>query len=79
MVTIRQTETFSHWFHSLRDRGAKARILVRIDRLRLGYFVQKGDLLIVLLPGGDKRTQRRDIQRAMSLAGHLAETENGDD
>lgn len=36
MVEIRQTETFAAWFRNLRDRRAKARILVRIDRLSLG-------------------------------------------
>jgi putative addiction module killer protein len=33
---IGQTETFAAWFRNLRDRRAKARILVRIDRLSLG-------------------------------------------
>lgn len=32
------------------------------------YFVQCGDALIVLLVGGDKRTQAQDIQRAIQLA-----------
>lgn len=32
------------------------------------YFVQRGDVLIVLLCGGNKRTQRRDIARAKALA-----------
>lgn len=32
------------------------------------YFAQKGDVLIVLLCGGDKSTQARDIQRAKVLA-----------
>ncbi len=32
------------------------------------YFVQRGDMLIILLCGGDKRTQRRDIARAKALA-----------
>jgi len=36
VVEIRQTETFAAWFRNLRDRRAKARILVRIDRLSLG-------------------------------------------
>ena len=36
MIEIRQTETFAAWFRNLRDRRAKARILVRIDRLSLG-------------------------------------------
>lgn len=32
------------------------------------YFVQRGALLIVLLAGGSKRTQRTDIKRAKLLA-----------
>ena len=32
------------------------------------YFVQRGKTLIVLLAGGDKRTQRRDIETALRLA-----------
>ena len=32
------------------------------------YFVQRGEMLIVLLAGGDKRTQSRDIERAKGLA-----------
>ena len=36
MVEVRQTEFFDRWFRMLRDRWAKARIQVRIDRLGLG-------------------------------------------
>ena len=32
------------------------------------YFVQRGDVLVVLLCGGDKSTQRRDIARALDMA-----------
>ena len=35
------------------------------------YFVQRGRVLIVLLCGGDKRTQRKDINRARALAAGL--------
>ncbi len=35
------------------------------------YFVQRGKMLIVLLAGGDKRSQRRDIATALQLARDL--------
>lgn len=35
------------------------------------YFIQRGELLIVLLAGGDKRTQDADIKTALRLAEHL--------
>jgi len=35
------------------------------------YFVQRGQALVVLLAGGDKRTQDRDIKRALFLARNL--------
>jgi putative addiction module killer protein len=96
VVEVRQTETFDRWFRKLRDRRAKARIQVRIDRLVLGlpgdvrpvgegiselridygpgyrvYFVRPGEMLIVLLVSGDKRSQNRDISTALILARSL--------
>ena len=35
------------------------------------YFLPKGDTLIILLAGGDKHTQARDIQTALDLAQEL--------
>ena len=35
------------------------------------YFVQRGELIIILLCGGDKSTQRRDIETALRLARDL--------
>lgn len=35
------------------------------------YFVQRGLELVILLAGGDKRTQDRDIQVALELARHV--------
>ena len=92
MIEIRQTETYSQWFNSLRDRQARSRIDIRIRRLSMGnpgdvksvgkgvselridygpgyrvYFVQRMDTLIVLLAGGDKRTQEQDIKAALDL------------
>ncbi len=38
MIEIRTTEVFLKWFQGLRDRRAKARIQVRIDRIERGNF-----------------------------------------
>jgi putative addiction module killer protein len=32
------------------------------------YFLQRGPMLIILLGGGDKRTQDRDIKKALEMA-----------
>jgi putative addiction module killer protein len=32
------------------------------------YFKQRGDTVVILLCGGDKRTQARDIKRAIEMA-----------
>ena len=37
-IQIRQTERYAHWFDTLRDLRAKARIDARIRRLSLGGF-----------------------------------------
>jgi putative addiction module killer protein len=99
---IVQSATFERWISGLRDRQAKARILVRIDRLAGGnpgdvrpigsgvselrincgpgyrvYFIQEGVVLVVILCGGDKRTQAGDIKRALGLAVQWREQEHG--
>lgn len=96
MIEIRETEIYSRWFKSLRDRQAKARIDIRVRRLSMGnpgdvkpvgqgvsemridygpgyrvYFIQRGESLVILLAGGDKRTQERDIKTALDLAQDL--------
>jgi putative addiction module killer protein len=39
------------------------------------YFIQRGKQLIVLLVGGSKHTQKKDIERAKALAAMLDCTE----
>jgi putative addiction module killer protein len=98
MIEIRETDVYKKWFRSLKDKQAKARILVRIRRVSLGnfgevrpvgqgvselkidygggyriYFMQRGKALVILLCGGVKSTQTKDIQRAHTLAQVLEE------
>jgi putative addiction module killer protein len=37
------------------------------------YYVRRGAVIVVLLCGGDKRTQQRDIKRAEALVAELEE------
>ena len=80
---------FDDWLNTLRDRQGRARILVRLDRLKLGlpgdwkavgngvyelriptgpgyrvYYGWQGQTAVLLLCGGDKSSQSRDIDQA---------------
>ncbi|MDP1740655.1 type II toxin-antitoxin system RelE/ParE family toxin [Polaromonas sp.] len=93
MLEIIKTEIFERWLLGLKDRTARIRVLVRIDRLASGnpgdfkpvregiaelridhgpgyrvYFTRRGPLVIVLLVGGDKRSQDADIEAAIAMA-----------
>ena len=35
------------------------------------YFVKRGEALVILLAGGDKKSQRRDIRDALDMAKEL--------
>jgi len=35
------------------------------------YYAQKGNRLLILLAGGDKSSQKKDIRRAIELAKHV--------
>lgn len=96
MIEIRKTDNFAKWIDGLQDMRARARILVRIERLRAGnpgdvkpvgegiselridygpgyrvYFKKIGQKVIILLAGGDKKTQSKDIKTALSLSRNL--------
>ena len=96
MYQLQQTEIFSDWLAGLRDTMAKARILARLESVRLGnlgdskslggglhelrvhvgagyrlYFASRQKVVIVLLCGGDKSSQSRNIARARRLLADL--------
>lgn len=66
---------------SLREIPAMLSLLAMVspnaDQLRSGlspvYFKQRGPELIILLAGGDKRTQAKDIKTALRLARNILE------
>ncbi|MGM0599461.1 MAG: type II toxin-antitoxin system RelE/ParE family toxin [Candidatus Rifleibacteriota bacterium] len=82
-------DPFEKWINSLKDRKARAKINVKIDRLSIGnsasskplgegvielkidygpgyrvYYGLSGKYVILLLCGGDKSTQQKDIETA---------------
>lgn len=96
MTEIRKTERFAKWLDGLDDIRARARVLVRIERLAAGnpgdvapvgegvselrinygpgyrvYYKQFGESLVILLAGGEKHTQAKDIKTALRLARNL--------
>ena len=95
-MEIRKTESYAKWFDGRSDLRARARILVRIERLAAGnpgdvksvgggvsemridygpgyrvYYKKHGREVVILLAGGDKRSQANDIQAALQLARNL--------
>ncbi|MEI6258899.1 MAG: type II toxin-antitoxin system RelE/ParE family toxin [Deltaproteobacteria bacterium] len=96
MIEIRKTENYVQWLDGLHDIRARARILVRIERLVAGnpgdvkalgegvselridygpgyrvYYKKQGRKVVILLAGGDKSTQSKDIKTALRLAQNL--------
>ena len=81
MIEVRQTEGFADWLDALRDSiavkaiGDAKFVGGRVHELRIDlgpgyrvYFARRGESLILLLCGGDKGSQARDIALAQSLA-----------
>ena len=96
MFELRKTEVYARWLGGLREVRARARALIRVERLAAGnlgdvrpvgegvselridygpgyrvYFKKQGRTIVVLLAGGDKRSQSRDIETALRLARNL--------
>jgi putative addiction module killer protein len=90
---VEMTEGYREWINLLKDRLARARIQVRVDRLVHGnpgqhralthavselkidfgpgyrvYYTERRGVVIILLAGGDKSSQERDIKTAIALA-----------
>ncbi len=98
MIEIRKTDIFAKWIDGLQDIRARARILVRIERLAAGnpgdvkpvgegvsemridygpgyrvYFKKLRQKVVILLAGGDKKSQSKDIKTALRLSRNLGE------
>ena len=96
MYQITQTDVFSNWLSKLKDRRAVARVLVRIESLRLGnvgdskslgsglhelrlnygpgyriYYTRRSGVVVLLLCGGNKSSQSRDILRARKVLNEI--------
>lgn len=88
-ITAEGKIPFREWLRSLRDNKAKAKVTIRINRVRLGnlgdtkgvgngvhelrikygpgyrvYYGHEGKQIVLLLCGGDKSTQKKDIKLA---------------
>ena len=88
-VTSDGKNPFRKWLHAVRDASVRAKVRVRLNRVRLGnfgdakavgsgvselripygpgyrvYFARAGSTVVLLLCGGDKSSQKRDIATA---------------
>ncbi len=101
-VTREGRSPFGMWLRGLRDVRARARIRIRLDRVRLGnpgdyrsvgdgvyelrltfgpgyrlYFGVVDRITLVLLTGGNKSTQQRDIDRAKNYWADYLDRDDG--
>jgi putative addiction module killer protein len=93
MLFIEKTVEFDKWLRKLKDLKAKAKILLRIQKVEYDghfgdckpvgdgirelkidfgkgyrvYFKEKDGKIILLLLGGDKSTQQKDIKKANEI------------
>lgn len=98
MYIIEKTTEFDKWIRKLNDNKAKAKILLRIQKLEYDdqfgdtksvgngikelrinyakgyriYFKKVKGRIIILLMGGDKSTQKKDILKAIDIWNKLS-------
>ena len=70
MNTFLRTEAFDRRLSALKDKIGRARI-VHVDPGYRVYCTRRGQVIYLLLLGGDKSTQKRDIKRAIEMAREL--------
>ncbi len=85
MNAIVRTADFDSWLAKLKDLRGKfgdcASVGSGVSEMRIHfgpgyriYFCRTGDVVYVLLGGGTKRGQRRDIVKAQAMASKLMQT-----
>jgi putative addiction module killer protein len=97
-MRVEKTDEYRVWIDGLKNLAARARVLMRVDRLIHGnpgahrnltegvselkvdvgpgyrvYYTLRGDRLLLLLVGGDKSSQTKDIAKALELSRNFAE------
>ena len=101
MYTVVETEQFTKWLKSIKDRATRMRLILRIRKASLGnlgdhklvgdgvwemrevfgpgwrmYYHYQGSTVIMMLGGGHKASQRKDIALAKALAKELQNEQN---
>lgn len=96
MYEIKTTQAFNMWLKSIKDPVSRARIMVRLQRIRNGnfgtintidirisefkftfgggiriYYTVVDNQIVLLLLGGNKSTQQKDISKAKQILKEL--------
>ena len=74
MITFIRTDAFAEWLRKPVGEGVSEMRIHTGPGYRV-YYTRRGSVLYLLLLGGDKSTQTRDIKRAIKMARELEERE----